>query len=369
MRAMSRTPGTAFGVAATVAMLAVSIGTASAETFYNQDGVQLSATARPIDPGAATCRIREERHSAEEYERLKPNDGQPLDVWRVELVVANYSGKVLDYLSAHLNVESDWPPCDHWDGPERSYGAPVVWTGPLMSIQDVGSVEPGEERREIEFVLVFHEDEPALGRWDIDYDFAAATASAPGGGAPPAEPLAVPAADQAPGERTAEAPGAGRSGLPASIRADQTCFRKSVGEECWMEIENKPGCYLWSDELRLNETVTWSGGCADGLAHGRGEADWNYTLGGEQPETTASGEMRRGKSHGRWTARLSSGGVIEEAHFVDGLPHGRWTFRFANGSVYEGSYVDDKRHGRWTRRDADGNVSYTCYSNDAIVDC
>ncbi len=40
-----------------------------------------------------------------------------------------------------------------------------------MTIQDVGSVAPGEERREIEFVLAWHEDDPVVGRWDIDYDF------------------------------------------------------------------------------------------------------------------------------------------------------------------------------------------------------
>ena len=114
-----------------VALVSVSV---AAETLYNRDGVRFSATVQEIDPGGATCRIREERHSAEEYERLKPNDGQPLNVWRVELVVANYSGKALDYLSAHLNVESSWPPCDNWDGPESHYGKSIVWTGPLMSI-------------------------------------------------------------------------------------------------------------------------------------------------------------------------------------------------------------------------------------------
>ena len=164
-----------------VALVSVSV---AAETLYNRDGVRFSATVQEIDPGGATCRIREERHSAEEYERLKPNDGQPLDVWRVELVVANYSGKALDYLSAHLNVESSWPPCDNWDGPESHYGKSIVWTGPLMSIQDVGSVQPGEERREIEFVLAWHEDDPVLGRWDIDYDFAAAATSADPGARP-----------------------------------------------------------------------------------------------------------------------------------------------------------------------------------------
>ena len=53
-----------------------------------------SSGARYVGKGAV-CRIREARHSAEEYERLKPNDGQPLDVWRIEVLVANYSGKTL----------------------------------------------------------------------------------------------------------------------------------------------------------------------------------------------------------------------------------------------------------------------------------
>ena len=169
---------------ATLVALASVVVPAGAQNLYNKDGVQMSATARLVEPEAAACRIREARHTPEQYEKLKPNDGQPLDVWRVEIVVANYSGKVLDRLSAHLNVESSWPPCDHWDGPESHYGKSVVWTGPLMTISDVGSVQPGEERREVEFVLAWHEDDPVLGRWDIDYDFAAASPAAGDRGAP-----------------------------------------------------------------------------------------------------------------------------------------------------------------------------------------
>ena len=45
-------------------------------------------------------------------------------------------------------------------------------------------MQPGEERREIEFVLAWHEDDPVLGRWDIDYDFAAAATSADPGARP-----------------------------------------------------------------------------------------------------------------------------------------------------------------------------------------
>ena len=326
------------------AVLLLAISPAGAETLYNQDGVRLSATVQEIDPGGATCRVREERHSAEEYARLQPNHGQPLNVWRVELVVANYSGKALDYLSAHLNVESAWPPCDHWDGPDRGYGKPVVWTGPLMTIQDVGSVEPGEERREIEFVLAWHEADPALGRWDIDYDFeagASAAAAAAGAERP------APAGTDAQGERTA-----GRQVAP-----EPTCAGMEVGSSCWMEIENNPGCYIWNSYLGRDQTVTWTGGCAGGLANGAGSRTWSYTGDdGEPTSESGTGELRDGKANGRWTLRFASGNVFE-GPYVDGKANGRWTLRFASGNVSEGPFVDGERHGRWTLRFADGTVS------------
>ncbi len=297
-----------------VALLsALGIGPAGAETFYNQDGVQLSATVRVIDSGAATCRIREERHTAEQYEKLKPNNGQPLNVWRVELVVANYSGKVLDYLSAHLNVEAAWPPCDNWDG-LGNYGKPVVWTGPLMSIQDVGSVEPGEERREIEFVLVFHDQEPALGRWDINYDFAAARSAGGGTAKETRSAIAGTGRTTAAPEReaagTAEAPSAGGSSLPAGIRPEHTCAGKAVGSSCWMGVANQAGCYLWNPNLQREETVTWTGGCSDGRASGTGERAWSYTDDDGKPTSSSgAGELRDDRENGHWTHREADGSV------------------------------------------------------------
>ena len=306
-------------------LLALGTGSAGGQTFYNQDGVQLSATARVIDPGAATCRIREERHTTEQYEKLKPNHGQPLDVWRVELVVGNYSGKVLDYLSAHLNVESDWPPCDNWDG-LGNYGKPVVWTGPLMSIQDVGSVQPGEERREIEFVLVFHDAEPVLGRWDIDYDFAAsASANGAGGGAAAAM------------ERGADT---GRNGLPIGIRAEEMCTAKSEGAECWKELTNRPGCYVYDDYLKTEQTVSWTADCSNGLAQGTGTLTWLD----------------------------SDGEIVITGQLVDGKRQGQWVERYEGGSVLEGSYVDGKKHGRWIEREADGDLWEWEYVNGRLED-
>ena len=357
---------------------------AGAETLYNQDGVQLSATARSIDPGAAICRIREERHTTEQYERLKANDGQPLNVWRVELVVANYSGKVLDYLSAHLNVESDWPPCDHWDGPERSYGRPVVWTGPLMSIQDVGSVQPGEERREVEFVLAFHDEEPTLGRWDIDYDFEAGAASGPVG-------------SDSPSGRATDAPSAAKSSLPAGIRADQTCSDKAVGASCWMETANQPGCYFWNPNPQPGETVTWTGDCSNGLASGVGTREWRYrNADGQAVSSGETGQFQNGKmGDGYWTIRTTDGDVyegpvvdgersgrwilrfrdgeaevkgVEEGPYVSGKRNGHWVLRSASGTVEEGPYVDGKKHGRWVERQADGDVREWDYVHDSLED-
>ena len=342
-------------------LLAVGSGSVGAETLYNQDGVQLSATVRSIDPGAATCRIREERHTAEQFEKLKANEGQPLNVWRVDLEVANYSGKALDYLNVHLNVESDWPPCDHWDGPEGSYGEPVVWTGPLMSIQDVGTVEPGEEVRETAFVLAWHEKEPALGRWDINYDFAAAAPAAGAAAEAKSDSAGTGGAAAAPEREvagTAEAPASGARGLPAGIRPNDTCVDNAIGASCWMEIANQQGCYVWNNYLQEDDAATWSGDCNNGLAAGYGSLEWSYTRrfrgSRVQDGSTRTGELRDGKKHGHWTER-DDDGYLSEGPYLDGRRHGHWRIEGTDGGfLSEGPYLDGRRHGRWTGRSSNG---------------
>ena len=81
-----------------------------AEDLYDKDGVQLWTSARLVTRDTATCQILEDRHSEDEYERLKANQGESLHVWRLDLSAANYSGKVIEYLRADANVESEWPP-------------------------------------------------------------------------------------------------------------------------------------------------------------------------------------------------------------------------------------------------------------------
>lgn len=141
--------------------------------------------------------------------------------------------------------------------------------------------------------------------------------------------------------------------LPSRIRPDQTCVGQPKGTECWMELANQAGCYVWNGNLQGDETVMWTGECADGLAHGKGTLVW--ASGGKKEVLTMEGPYVDGKPHGPWIIRLADGRVLEGS--LDGrVKQGSWVMRWADGSVMEGPYVDDKRHGRWTARRPDGSV-------------
>ncbi len=167
----------------------MAIAPAAAEDLYNKDGVQLWTSARMVTRDAATCHILEDRHSEEEFERLKANEGQPLHLWRMDLSATNYSGKVVEYLRASVDVESDWPPCTNWDWETvQDYAGGVDWAGGILSLQQVADMSAGEEERETMFLLVFHDQEPGFGRWSIDYNFAEAAPAPAERGVPGARP-------------------------------------------------------------------------------------------------------------------------------------------------------------------------------------
>lgn len=116
-----------------LAALALAVAPPAAEDLYDKDGVQLWTSVRLVTRDAATCHVREDRHSHEEYQRLKTNQGQPLHVWRLDLTAANYSAKVIEYLRANVNVESEWPPCTNWDWKvQQDYPGGVDWAGGIL---------------------------------------------------------------------------------------------------------------------------------------------------------------------------------------------------------------------------------------------
>ena len=180
---------------ATLAVL-LAAAPAPAETFHNKDGVVFEGTIRLVVSNAAVCNVLEEKYTAQEYEQLKANQGQPLDLWQVDFAVRNESGREIEYLRASRRVHSEHPPCTNWSG-EGPGGGPVLpepsllistgWGDYYQVLQRPSGMRPGQQERSARYLVVFHEHQPRFGEWDIDYTFAkeAGAGKEPAAGASP----------------------------------------------------------------------------------------------------------------------------------------------------------------------------------------
>ena len=325
-----------------------------AETLLEREGISLRGTAQVLEYGAATCRVLEANHSTEEYERLRVNDGKPLNLWRLEFSVHNGSGKDLDHLVAMYSIHSPWPPCTNWDGVSGA-----DWSSTSGHIQRSGrpfSVAAGETLTETRKVLAFHSDAPGFERWSVNYTFAAAgeaDVEADSAGLPADMAQISPAQVPAPG-----------------VAAAETCEGKPEGAACWKPLSNHANCYVWNDHLyHLTGTWSWSGECKGRVADGAGVLTERLD---DRLIATSEGRFQNGKRHGQWVVRWPvrpyvgmrhgqlvvrvGGGGVDEGPYVDGKPDGHWVYRSASGRVDEGPLVDGVKHGRWVERLANGNV-------------
>ena len=142
-----------------------------------------------------------------------------------------------------------------------------------------------------------------------------------------------------------------------------SCTGQWSGTECWMELSNAPGCYVWNGTLLPEQTVTWTGECAGDLAQGQGTLKWVWDRGRGQETAEETGYLQAGKKrHGQWIRRYGNG-TVHEGLYAEGKRHGRWVLRRADGTVLEGPYVEGKRHGQWIIRDKSGNRRVVIYKN------
>lgn len=149
--------------------------------------------------------------------------------------------------------------------------------------------------------------------------------------------------------------------LPAGISAGDLCAGKPENSACWIEVVNRPGCFVWTVAAGADETVTWDGECKQGIAQGMGTQVWRW--GGDQPGGAVDkGTLVDGRPQGNWVVRDQNGDE-EEGPYVDGKRQGPFVIRWANGSTGEGSMVDDEMHGDWVVRHADGKVETHHYVN------
>ena len=87
--------------------------------------------------------------------------------------------------------------------------------------------------------------------------------------------------------------------LAIKAAADRTpCAGQPKGAECWLELANQAGCYLWNSDFQPYKTVTWTAECAGGVAQGTGILKWVWDIDQGPPPaeydrfTTATGRER-----------------------------------------------------------------------------
>ncbi len=121
----------------------------------------------------------------------------------------------------------------------------------------------------------------------------------------------------------------------AGLRPAEMCAGKPSSGECWQEIPGQPGCYIWNPGPEPPSSVTWSGGCKEGLAQGKGTARWTWDDESWETWETGTGEMVNGKPDGHWVLRTSTNARVYAGSFVDGKQVGTWIIREPDGTQTE----------------------------------
>jgi hypothetical protein len=104
-------------------------------------------------------------------------------------------------------------------------------------------------------------------------------------------------------------------------------------------IAAKDGCQVWDPNPQLEETVTWSGACANGRAEGAGTVKW--VKGGAEVETD-EGEWRAGRQAGKGVQTWAGGRY--EGELADGEPNGHGVLTLQK-LRYEGEFRDSRPNG------------------------
>jgi len=99
------------------------------------------------------------------------------------------------------------------------------------------------------------------------------------------------------------------------------------------------GCKIWNPHPQPNESVSWSGSCANGLAQGSGKLQW---LLNNKAYETDEGQWNEGRQIGRGTQDWSSGRY--DGEIMNGEPHGRGVLTLRTAR-YEGELRNGKPNG------------------------
>ncbi len=107
-------------------------------------------------------------------------------------------------------------------------------------------------------------------------------------------------------------------------------------------IADTSGCRVWNPNPQLEETVTWSGSCANGRAQGSGTVQWSK---GGMPLETDEGEWHDGRQAGKGKQSWATGRY--EGELADGAPNGHGVLMLQK-LRYEGEFRNGKPNGTGT---------------------
>ena len=108
--------------------------------------------------------------------------------------------------------------------------------------------------------------------------------------------------------------------------------------------DQRTGCKVWNANPAPDESITWSGACAKGLAQGKGVLQW-YRAG--RRGSTFTGEYRDGHATGRGVSVFPTG-TSYDGEYRASLPNGRGVMIWSNGDRYEGQWRNGRAHGTGT---------------------
>ena len=117
-------------------------------------------------------------------------------------------------------------------------------------------------------------------------------------------------------------------------------------------IKDQNGCKIYNPAPQENETVEWSGSCADGYANGKGILDWFI---GKTLTEKYVGEMKHGWAEGKGTL-TSTNGIMYEGEWRQSQQDGQGKQKMPDGSTYSGEWKNGKPHGLGTYVSSDGRI-------------
>lgn len=121
--------------------------------------------------------------------------------------------------------------------------------------------------------------------------------------------------------------------------------------DTWL-VSTDSNCKIHNPEPQPDESVTWSGDCVDGYAHGYGKMQWHIH---SDLQGSYVGDYYQGKAHGKGKQTLADGSKYD-GEYQNGKPHGKGTF-ITPFMIYDGEYYNGVMHGWGTMLVTENNLN------------